>query len=87
MFSRSFLCAELTAVIAATSTLAVVMSLFFACRTLIDDKHRIRVDRIDMRKPGFYRWRDATASKAWSVIRWKRRDSGGETQALLSGSR
>jgi hypothetical protein len=76
----------LIAVIAATSTLSVVMSLFFACRTLVDDKHRIRTDQIDMRKPAFYRWRDDTAQRVWGRLTRRHRSGTGETQSLLSAA-
>lgn len=55
--------------ISASSALATIVALWFALTTLIDDKDRVRLDRLDARKPGFYRWRDRTIERAWNAAR------------------
>jgi hypothetical protein len=71
----------------------------FALMVLVDGKHRIRSDRLDSRKPAFYRARDSVADKAWTRLKratlpvWRtiscagKRDKGsdGEREALLGG--
>lgn len=51
--------------------------MFFALSTLIDGKHRIRLDRLDSRPPAFYRWRDAKAKELWATIKTRSRTVGG----------
>lgn len=54
-------------VIAASSALSTLAALFFALTTLVDSHHRIRLDKLDARKPTFYAWRDRGAKEVW---RW-----------------
>jgi len=58
----------LLAVIAASSALSTLSALFFALTTLVDSHHRIRLDRLDARKPAFYAWRDRLAVELWKSI-------------------
>lgn len=79
--------------ISASSALCVLFALVFALSTLVDNNHRIRSDRLDSRKPVFYRWRDDAAMKVWRGIRrlrcWGGRLEKGtddERRGLLEGS-
>lgn len=51
--------------ISASSALCTCLALLFALLTLVDSSHRIRMDRLDSRRPLLYRWRDAGAAKVW----------------------
>ncbi|ORY25362.1 hypothetical protein BCR39DRAFT_544483 [Naematelia encephala] len=55
--------------ISASSALCTLAALFFSLNTIVDTRHRIRPDRIDSRKPAFYRWRDNATSKLWRQIK------------------
>lgn len=77
-------------VISASSALCTLFSLWFACTTVVDNKHRIRPDRIDSREPALYRWRDRNLDKLWRWIKsWRcfgERGTAEERQGLLNGS-
>nr|XP_018265880.1 uncharacterized protein I303_02256 [Kwoniella dejecticola CBS 10117]OBR88038.1 hypothetical protein I303_02256 [Kwoniella dejecticola CBS 10117] len=78
--------------ISASSALCVLLALFFSLTTLVDSRCRIRLDRLDSRKPVFYRYRDAAGEKTWKGIKrlrcWGRRESGTEEErrGLLNGN-
>lgn len=82
-------------VISASSALCTLIALLFALLTLVDSQHRIRLDRLDGRKPVLYRYRDAAGQKVWRGIKslrcWGggrgREASGDERQPLLSDDR
>lgn len=77
--------------ISASSALAAIVALWFALRTLIDERDRVRQDRLDSRKPAFYRWRDRTIQRVWNwftSLRCCGGRKGGteeERRGLLSG--
>ncbi|BEJ17543.1 hypothetical protein CspHIS471_0609440 [Cutaneotrichosporon sp. HIS471] len=77
--------------ISASSALATIVALWFALTTLIDNLDRVRPDRLDSRKPAFYRWRDRTIERVW---RWctslwccggRKSGTEEERRGLLSG--
>ncbi|OCF42086.1 hypothetical protein I317_04057 [Kwoniella heveanensis CBS 569] len=55
--------------ISASSALCVLLALFFALTTLVDTQCRIRSDRLDARKPVFYRARDSVLEGVWNGIK------------------
>ena len=68
------------------------MSLVFALSILVDSQHRIRPDRLDSRKPLFYRYRDAAVTGTWKGIKrlqcWGReKGTEEERRGLLDGQR
>lgn len=79
-------------VISASSALCTLIALLFALLTLVDSQHRIRLDRLDSRKPVFYRYRDAAGTTIWRSVRSLRcwgRDRGHvatEREPLLADS-
>ncbi|WWC87291.1 uncharacterized protein L201_002179 [Kwoniella dendrophila CBS 6074] len=79
--------------ISASSALCTLLALFFSLTTLIDSKCRIRVDKLDSRKPLLYRYRDSAGTKIWKGIKslkwWGRGERGTEEErrGLLDDSR
>ncbi|WVR04324.1 hypothetical protein IAU60_001324 [Kwoniella sp. DSM 27419] len=78
--------------ISASSALCTCLALFFALTTLVDSQCRLRPDRLDSRKPLFYRYRDAAGEKLWKGIKglkcWGKRVNGeDERTGLLSDGR
>lgn len=78
--------------ISASSALATIVALYFALTTLIDEKDRVRPDRLDARKPAFYRWRDRNIERAWKGLKrlpwcgWSREQgTEEEREGLLNG--
>ncbi|KAK4684718.1 UDP-glucose/iron transport system permease protein, partial [Tremellales sp. Uapishka_1] len=76
--------------ISASSALSVLIALLFALTTLVDSNHRIRLDKLDSRKPAFYRWRDGLAEKVWNKLKglkcWGReKGTEEERRGLLNG--
>lgn len=72
--------------ISASSALCTLAALIFALSVLCDSHHRIRPDRLDSRKPAFYRWRDGLLAKAWKGLKRMKcwgRDKGEERRGLL----
>jgi hypothetical protein len=78
-------------VISASSALCTLIALLFALSTLVDSQHRIRLDRLDSRKPIFYRLRDAAGQKIWRGVRrlacCGRRSVSDEREPLLAEAR
>lgn len=72
--------------IAASSFLCVSATLVFALSTLVDASHRIRMDRLDSRKPLFYRWRDEAGKKVWRGIKTAGRKVTGKGARAEAGS-
>ena len=75
-------------VIAASSALSTLVALLFALTTLVDSQHRIRLDRLDSRKPAFYARRDQLARDIWRWVSglWKgvpEKRTGAEMEGLL----
>ncbi|WWC67551.1 uncharacterized protein I206_101460 [Kwoniella pini CBS 10737] len=70
--------------ISASSALSVLLALCFSLTTLVDSRCRIRPDRLDSRKPIFYRYRDAAGEKIWKGIKslkfWGRKERGSEEE-------
>lgn len=76
--------------ISASSALATLVALWFALTILIDDMDRVRPDRLDARKPAFYRWRDDLAERLWSKLKrmpcfGREHGTEEERQGLLNG--
>ncbi|KAJ9105495.1 hypothetical protein QFC21_001866 [Naganishia friedmannii] len=72
--------------IAASSFLCVSATLVFALSTLVDGSHRIRMDRLDSRKPLFYRWRDQAGMAVWRGIKKSGRKVTGRGAGGEAGS-
>jgi hypothetical protein len=72
--------------IAASSFLCVSATLVFALSTLVDASHRIRMDRLDSRKPLFYRWRDEAGMKVWRGMKMVGRKVTGKGARAEAGS-
>ncbi len=78
--------------ISASSALATIVALWFALTTLIDDRDRVRPDRLDARKPALYRWRDHTVERMWNWLTsfrccgGRERGTEEERRGLLSGA-
>ncbi|WVW78877.1 hypothetical protein I302_100840 [Kwoniella bestiolae CBS 10118] len=78
--------------ISASSALCTLLALFFSLTTLVDSRCRIRLDRLDSRKPIFYRYRDLAGEKIWKGLKglkcWGRKESGSEEErrGLLDGT-
>lgn len=72
--------------IAASSFLCVSATLVFALSTLVDASHRVRMDRLDSRKPLFYRWRDEAGLKVWKGMKAAGRKITGKGGRAESGS-
>ncbi|WVQ83831.1 hypothetical protein IAT38_005975 [Cryptococcus sp. DSM 104549] len=79
--------------ISASSALCTLLALFFCLTTLVDQRARLRPDRLDSREPLLYRWRDAAGEKVWGVLKkglrsancFKERGTAEERQGLLNG--
>ncbi|KAK6904140.1 hypothetical protein L486_03718 [Kwoniella mangroviensis CBS 10435] len=77
--------------ISASSALCTLLALFFSLTTLVDSRCRIRPDRLDSRKPIFYRYRDLAGEKIWKGLKglkcWGRKENGTEEErrGLLDG--
>ncbi|WWD00178.1 hypothetical protein V866_007087 [Kwoniella sp. B9012] len=77
--------------ISASSALCTLLALFFSLTTLVDSRCRIRPDRLDSRKPIFYRYRDLAGERIWKGLKglkcWGRKQSGTEEErrGLLDG--
>ncbi|KAI5453888.1 hypothetical protein NCC49_004884 [Naganishia albida] len=72
--------------IAASSFLCVCATLVFALSTLVDASHRVRMDRLDSRKPLLYRWRDEAGSKLWKGMKAVGRKVTGKGGRAESGT-
>lgn len=72
--------------IAASSFLCVCATLVFALSTLVDASHRVRMDRLDSRKPLLYRWRDEAGSKLWKGMKAAGRKVTGKGGRAESGT-
>jgi hypothetical protein len=72
--------------IAASSFLCVSATLVFALSTLVDASHRIRMDRLDSRKPLFYRWRDQAGMAVWRGMKKTGRKVTGQSAHVEGGS-
>lgn len=72
--------------IAASSFLCVSATLVFALSTLVDASHRVRMDRLDSRKPLFYRWRDEAGMKIWRGLKAAGRKVSGKNARAEAGS-
>ncbi|KAK8846652.1 hypothetical protein IAR55_005739 [Kwoniella newhampshirensis] len=77
--------------ISASSALCTSLALIFALATLVDSSCRLRPDRLDSRKPAFYRYRDAAGQRALKLVKglkcWGGREKGSneERRGLLDG--